>query len=52
VRAWARTIPALDLREYPDAGHDLLHEPVHRTVTRDVAEFVRTVTEVPAPQQQ
>ncbi|MDV3206957.1 MAG: alpha/beta hydrolase [Rhodococcus ruber] len=48
VRAWSRTIPALELREYPDAGHDLLHEPVHRTVTRDVAEFVLAVTDVPA----
>lgn len=44
VRDWAATVPGLELREYPDAGHDLLHEPVHRTVTRDVAEFVLAVT--------
>lgn len=40
VREWAATVPGLVLREYPDAGHDLLHEPVCRTVTRDIAGFV------------
>ncbi|MEZ5150199.1 alpha/beta hydrolase [Rhodococcus zopfii] len=44
VRDWAATVPELVLREYPDAGHDLLHEPVQRTVTRDVADFVLAVT--------
>ncbi|MGN7133646.1 alpha/beta hydrolase [Rhodococcoides corynebacterioides] len=28
------------LREYDDAGHDLLHEKVHRVVTDDAAAFV------------
>ena len=41
VRDWAASVPRAHLREYPDAGHDLLHEPVHRTVTSDVAVFVR-----------
>lgn len=37
---------AVELREYTDAGHDLLHEPVHRTVTADVAAFVLHVAGV------
>jgi alpha-beta hydrolase superfamily lysophospholipase len=44
VRAWAAEVPNLQFDEYPDAGHDLLHEPVHRAVTRDIAEFVLDVT--------
>lgn len=40
VRAWAATVPGLVLREYVDAGHDLLHEPAYRTVTRDIAYFM------------
>jgi alpha-beta hydrolase superfamily lysophospholipase len=44
VRAWAVQVPNLQLDEFPDAGHDLLHEPVHRAVTRDIAEFVLEVT--------
>jgi len=40
VRDWAATVPRTQLLDYPDAGHDLLHEPVHRRVTSDVAEFV------------
>lgn len=44
VRAWAGSVPAMRWREYADAGHDLLHEPVHRRVTDDVAEFVLEVS--------
>jgi alpha-beta hydrolase superfamily lysophospholipase len=40
VRSWAAALPSAALREYPDAGHDLLHEPVQRVVTSDVAAFV------------
>ncbi|WP_324193479.1 alpha/beta hydrolase [Nocardia otitidiscaviarum] len=39
VRGWARTA-SVDFRAYPDAGHDLLHEPVHTEVTADIAEWV------------
>lgn len=41
ARSWTAAVPGADLREYEDAGHDLLHEPVHRRVTSDVAGFVR-----------
>ncbi|MGN5239181.1 MULTISPECIES: alpha/beta fold hydrolase [unclassified Rhodococcus (in: high G+C Gram-positive bacteria)] len=47
VRAWAMEVPNLQFDEYPDAGHDLLHEPVRRAVTRDIAEFVLDVTARP-----
>ncbi|TQF65631.1 lysophospholipase [Rhodococcus spelaei] len=40
ARSWTAGVPAADLREYEDAGHDLLHEPVHRRVTSDVAAFI------------
>lgn len=40
VRGWAAGVPGVELRVYPDAGHDLLHEKIHRTVTADVADFV------------
>ena len=39
IREWARNRTALELREYPDAGHDLLHEPVHGAVTDTLTEF-------------
>lgn len=41
ARSWAAAVPSAQLREYEDAGHDLLHEPVHRRVTSDVAAFLR-----------
>ncbi|MFF0815478.1 alpha/beta hydrolase [Rhodococcus sp. NPDC003318] len=41
ARTWAAAVPGARLIEYEDAGHDLLHEPVHRRVTSDVAAFVR-----------
>lgn len=44
VRAWTSGLPGVTLREYADAGHDLLHEKVHRSVTNDVADFVIGVT--------
>ncbi|QCQ90363.1 alpha/beta hydrolase [Rhodococcus sp. SGAir0479] len=44
VRAWTAGLPGVTLREYPDTGHDLLHEKIHRTVTNDVAEFALGVT--------
>lgn len=40
VREWSAGVPGLELREYVDAGHDLLHEKVHRAVSDDVAAFV------------
>ncbi len=44
VRDWASAIRTVRWREYADAGHDLLHEPVHRVVTDDVAAFVLDAT--------
>ncbi|WP_067534705.1 alpha/beta hydrolase [Nocardia crassostreae] len=41
IREWAHRISA-DLREYPDAGHDLLHEPVNPQVTADITDWVLT----------
>ncbi|MFB7722707.1 alpha/beta hydrolase [Nocardia sp. NPDC056100] len=39
VRVWAATVAA-EFREYADAGHDLLHEPVHAQVSADIADWV------------
>lgn len=39
VRRWAAAGRGVVLREYGDAGHDLLHEPVRDIVTGVVAEF-------------
>jgi len=44
VRTWTAGLAGVTLREYPDTGHDLLHEKSHRTVTNDVADFVRGAT--------
>lgn len=44
VRGWSEGVPGLELREYSDAGHDLLHEKIQRTVSDDVAEFVLGAT--------
>ncbi len=41
ARSWTAAVSGARLIEYEDAGHDLLHEPVHRRVTSDVAAFVR-----------
>ncbi|NUS43533.1 MAG: alpha/beta fold hydrolase [Mycobacteriaceae bacterium] len=40
VRTWSARHPRMTLREYPDAGHDLLHEPVHRAVTADIVDWI------------
>ncbi|MBY6539891.1 alpha/beta fold hydrolase [Rhodococcus sp. BP-349] len=40
VRDLVRGIPTITLREYADAGHDLVHEKVHRTVTDAAADHV------------
>ncbi|MCX5043695.1 alpha/beta fold hydrolase [Aldersonia sp. NBC_00410] len=40
VRSWVASDPAIELREYSDAGHDLLHEPVQARVSADVAEWI------------
>ncbi|WP_067571288.1 alpha/beta hydrolase [Nocardia acidivorans] len=42
VREWVRGLIA-EFREYPDAGHDLLHEPVRGTVTADIAEWIDAI---------
>ncbi|WP_327141885.1 alpha/beta hydrolase [Nocardia sp. NBC_01327] len=42
VREWAGRVAA-EFREYEDAGHDLLHEPVHAEVTADIAAWVGSV---------
>ncbi|WP_280232636.1 alpha/beta hydrolase [Nocardia cyriacigeorgica] len=39
VRVWTGRHKWVDLREYADAGHDLLHEPVHARVGADIAEW-------------
>lgn len=40
IRQWVRGAPNITMLEYADAGHDLLHEPIHARVTADVADFV------------
>ncbi|MEU0543115.1 alpha/beta hydrolase [Nocardia sp. NPDC005978] len=40
VRAWVRHQPRADYREYRDAGHDLLHEPVHTEVASDIVTWI------------
>ncbi len=40
VREWVARFPRIEMIEYPDAGHDLLHEPVHPIVTAAVGEFL------------
>lgn len=41
VRDWTARHRSVGLREYADAGHDLLHEPVRAAVTADIAEWIR-----------
>ncbi|WP_227980289.1 alpha/beta hydrolase [Nocardia spumae] len=45
VRDWAARHRSVGLHEYADAGHDLLHEPVHAAVTADIAEWIRAVAD-------
>lgn len=40
IRAWSAARPTTDMREFPNAGHDLLHEPIHRIVTSTVLDFI------------
>ena len=40
VRDWARTLRNVEMREFEDAGHDLLHEKVHASVTNVSREFL------------
>lgn len=40
VRDWARTLHNVEMREFEDAGHDLLHEKVHASVTNVSREFL------------
>ncbi|MGB3769933.1 MAG: alpha/beta fold hydrolase [Rhodococcus sp. (in: high G+C Gram-positive bacteria)] len=40
VRELTRETPTVTLKEYADAGHDLLHEKIHRTVTDDAARHI------------
>ncbi|TQC48592.1 alpha/beta hydrolase [Rhodococcus sp. WS4] len=44
VRDWAAGVRGLEFREFDDAGHDLLHEKVHATVTAVVRDFVLVAT--------
>ncbi|MBF6327231.1 alpha/beta hydrolase [Nocardia transvalensis] len=48
VRQWTSRHESVGLREYADAGHDLLHEPVHAQVTADIAEWIDGVVAEPA----
>ncbi|MEV6555446.1 alpha/beta fold hydrolase [Nocardia sp. NPDC051756] len=41
VRVWTQRHESVDLREYTDAGHDLLHEPVHARVAADIADWMQ-----------
>jgi len=43
MRVWTRRHESVDLREYTDAGHDLLHEPVHARVAADIADWMQGV---------
>lgn len=43
VRVWTQRHESVDLREYADAGHDLLHEPVHARVAADIADWMQGV---------
>ncbi|MBU3063391.1 lysophospholipase [Nocardia sp. NEAU-G5] len=43
VRDWTLRRQSVGLREYADAGHDLLHEPVHARVAADIAEWIQDV---------
>ncbi|AFU05037.1 putative lysophospholipase [Nocardia brasiliensis ATCC 700358] len=43
VRVWTGRHESVDLRAYADAGHDLLHEPVHARVAADIADWMRGV---------
>lgn len=48
VRDWARRHDSVELREYPDAGHDLLHERVRGRVTADIVQWTQEIVAGPA----
>lgn len=48
VRDWARQHDSVELREYPDAGHDLLHERVRGRVAADIVQWMREIVAGPA----
>ncbi|MEV0709048.1 alpha/beta hydrolase [Nocardia aurea] len=41
MRVWTARHETVNLREYADAGHDLLHEPGHARVAGDIAQWLR-----------
>ncbi|MEU1983306.1 alpha/beta fold hydrolase [Nocardia sp. NPDC019395] len=41
VREWAHRRKSVALREYPDAGHDLLHERVRGRVAADIVQWTQ-----------
>lgn len=43
VRDWARRHDPVELREYPDAGHDLLHERVRGRVATDIVQWTQEI---------
>ncbi|GAB2642380.1 alpha/beta hydrolase [Nocardia goodfellowii] len=43
IRDWTDRHNWVSLFEYDDAGHDLLHEPVHARVAADIAQWMREV---------
>ncbi|WP_063062148.1 alpha/beta hydrolase [Nocardia sienata] len=47
VRAWARRRGTVELREYADAGHDLLHERVRARVTADIVQWTQEIVAGP-----
>ncbi|MFE6922064.1 alpha/beta hydrolase [Nocardia sp. NPDC057663] len=40
IRSWVADRPTITMREFPGAGHDLLHEPVHQEVSESMVDFV------------
>lgn len=47
VRGWAQRHDAVHLCEYPDAGHDLLHERVRGRVTADIVAWMHDIVAGP-----
>lgn len=45
IRDWTARHNWVSLIEYDEAGHDLLHEPVHARVSGDIVEWMREVAE-------
>ncbi|MGW6730884.1 alpha/beta hydrolase [Nocardia sp. NPDC055029] len=42
IRRWCSRKPTVTMQEFPDSGHDLLHEPTHRAVSITIVEFILT----------